>query len=49
VPLAFAKHVEDALPAARHVEIDCGHLPQIERPRETHSAITAFLSDLGQA
>jgi pimeloyl-ACP methyl ester carboxylesterase len=44
VPRAFIKHVEQALPAARHVEIDCGHLPQIERPRETHSAISEFLN-----
>jgi pimeloyl-ACP methyl ester carboxylesterase len=43
VPLAFIKHVERALPAAEHVEIDCGHLPQIERPRETHAAIARFL------
>ena len=33
------KHVERALPAARHVELDCGHVPQLERPRETHAAI----------
>ena len=33
VPIAFIKHVERALPAARHVELDCGHVPQIERPR----------------
>jgi pimeloyl-ACP methyl ester carboxylesterase len=43
VPLAFIKHVERALPAAAHVELDCGHLPQIERPRETHAAIARFL------
>ena len=40
---SFMKHVEHALPAARHVELDCGHLPQIERPRETHAAIEKFL------
>jgi hypothetical protein len=43
------KHVEEALPAAGHVEIDCGHLPQIERPRETHSAIAEFLGGLEPA
>lgn len=43
VPVSFAKHVERALPAARHVELDCGHLPQIERPRQTHAAIARFL------
>jgi pimeloyl-ACP methyl ester carboxylesterase len=43
VPIAFMKHVERALPSARHVELDCGHVPQVERPRETHAAIAAFL------
>jgi pimeloyl-ACP methyl ester carboxylesterase len=43
VPIAFMKHVERALPAARHVELDCGHVPQVERPRETHAAIREFL------
>jgi pimeloyl-ACP methyl ester carboxylesterase len=43
VPLAFIKHVEQALPAATHVELDCGHLPQIEQPRQAHAAISSFL------
>lgn len=43
VPIAFARHVERALPAARHVELDCGHVPQVERSRETHAAIRDFL------
>jgi pimeloyl-ACP methyl ester carboxylesterase len=43
VPIAFMKHVERALPSARHVELDCGHVPQLERPRETHAAIAEFL------
>jgi pimeloyl-ACP methyl ester carboxylesterase len=43
VSTAFMKHVERALPAARHVELDCGHIPQIERPRKTHDAIEKFL------
>jgi pimeloyl-ACP methyl ester carboxylesterase len=43
VPIAFAPHVRRALPAARHLELDCGHVPQLERPRETHAAIAAFL------
>ncbi len=43
VPIAFARHVAEALPGARHVELDCGHVPQVERPRETHAAIRAFL------
>jgi pimeloyl-ACP methyl ester carboxylesterase len=44
VPRAFMTHVERALPAARHVELDCGHLPQFERPREAHAAIAKFLA-----
>jgi pimeloyl-ACP methyl ester carboxylesterase len=44
VPIAFMKHVERTLPAARHVELDCGHVPQLERPRETHQAIRDFFS-----
>src|ERR671919_2736586 len=43
VPIAFMKHVEEALPAARHVELECGHVPQLERPRETHAAMLDFL------
>ena len=45
-PIGFIKHVEQALPAARHVELDCGHIPQIERPRETHAAIADFLAEV---
>jgi pimeloyl-ACP methyl ester carboxylesterase len=44
VPIQFARHVENALPDARHLEIDCGHVPQVERPVETHRAIKSFLS-----
>jgi pimeloyl-ACP methyl ester carboxylesterase len=43
VPIAFMKHVERVLPAARHLELDCGHVPQLERPRETHAAMRDFL------
>lgn len=44
VPIAFARHVTDALPNARHLELDCGHVPQVERPRQTHAAVAEFLS-----
>ena len=44
VPLAFARHVAEALPAARHVELGCGHVPQVELPGETHAAIADFLA-----
>jgi pimeloyl-ACP methyl ester carboxylesterase len=43
VPIGFARHVRQALPEARHVEIDCGHVPQLERPRAAHGAIARFL------
>ena len=46
VPIAFMKHVERALPRAKHVELNCGHVPQVERPRETHAAIRKFLAQL---
>ncbi len=45
VPIAFARHVADVLPQARHLELDCGHVPQVERPRQTHAAVAEFLSD----
>lgn len=45
VPLAFARHVTDALPTAHHVELDCGHVPQVELPLQTHAAVSAFLAD----
>jgi pimeloyl-ACP methyl ester carboxylesterase len=42
VPIGFRKHVERALPAARHLELDCGHVPQLEAPKQTHRAILEF-------
>ena len=44
VPIAFMKHVERTLPSARHLELDCGHVPQLEAPEETHGAILEFFS-----
>jgi pimeloyl-ACP methyl ester carboxylesterase len=44
VPLRFGRYVRDAVPAARHLELPCGHVPQLERPRETHDAILRFLA-----
>ena len=44
VPIGFARHVAEALPQARHLELDCGHVPQMERPRQTHAAVAAFLA-----
>jgi pimeloyl-ACP methyl ester carboxylesterase len=45
VPIGFAAHVKRALPTARHLELDCGHVPQLERPAETHAAIADFLME----
>lgn len=44
VPASFRWHVERALPEARHIELDCGHVPQLERPVETHQAIAELLA-----
>lgn len=44
VPIGFSRHVHDALPQARHLVLDCGHVPQIERPEETHRAMVSFLA-----
>ena len=45
VPIAFARHVAEALPEARHLELDCGHVPQVEQPQATHEAIGAFFAE----
>jgi pimeloyl-ACP methyl ester carboxylesterase len=45
VPIAFMKHVERTLPAARHLELDCGHVPQLEAPEQTHRAIREFFAE----
>jgi pimeloyl-ACP methyl ester carboxylesterase len=42
VPIGFAGHVRRTLPSAEHLELDCGHVPQVERPVETHAAVSAF-------
>ncbi|MFL5870823.1 MAG: alpha/beta fold hydrolase [Solirubrobacterales bacterium] len=47
VPIAFMRHVERALPAARHLELECGHVPQLEAPKQTHEAILEFFSQPG--
>jgi pimeloyl-ACP methyl ester carboxylesterase len=43
VPIGFQRHVREALPAARHVVLDCGHVPQLECPGKLHAAIEQFL------
>jgi len=44
VPVGFRKHVERALPTGRHLELDCGHVPQLEAPERTHAAIRGLLA-----
>jgi pimeloyl-ACP methyl ester carboxylesterase len=44
VPIGFRKHVERVLPGARHLELECGHVPQLEAPEETHRAIGEFFA-----
>jgi pimeloyl-ACP methyl ester carboxylesterase len=44
VPIGFAAHVRQALPHARHLELDCGHVPQLERPRQVHRAMADFFA-----
>ena len=43
VPIGFARHVEETLPSSQHLRLDCGHVPQLERPEVTHAAIESFL------
>jgi pimeloyl-ACP methyl ester carboxylesterase len=46
VPAAFARHVEQALPAATSVVLrDCGHVPQYELPEETHRLVREFVEE----
>ena len=45
VPIGFEPHVREALPASTHLELECGHVPQLEAPVETHRALLQFLAD----
>ncbi len=44
VPIGFARHVREALPRSQHLELNGGHVPQLENPRQTHQAILRFLA-----
>ncbi|MBK5111486.1 MAG: alpha/beta fold hydrolase [Thermoleophilia bacterium] len=44
VPMGFRKHVEKALPSAEHLVLECGHVPQLEEPEQTHEAIAEFFN-----
>jgi pimeloyl-ACP methyl ester carboxylesterase len=45
VPAAFERHVRDAVPQAEHVTLECGHIPQLERPEELHREIGRFVAE----
>ena len=48
VPWGFARHVEQAVPAARSVVLEsCGHVPHFEHPERTCGLVREFLSGLG--
>jgi pimeloyl-ACP methyl ester carboxylesterase len=39
------RHVAKWLPSAEQVTIpSCGHVPQVERPQETHELLTDFFA-----
>jgi pimeloyl-ACP methyl ester carboxylesterase len=44
VPIKFADHVRRVLPGADHLELDCGHVPQLEAPRQTHAALARLFA-----
>jgi pimeloyl-ACP methyl ester carboxylesterase len=44
VPIGFEPHVRAALPNSTHLELDCGHVPQLEAPVPTHRALLKFLA-----
>lgn len=44
VPIRFARHIREALPHAQHLELDGGHVPQLEHPKQTHEALLSFFA-----
>jgi pimeloyl-ACP methyl ester carboxylesterase len=44
VPISFVRYVREALPHAEHLELDCGHVPQLERPKQAHDALLSFFA-----
>ena len=44
VPIGFRRHVEDRLASASHLELDCGHVPQLEEPGRVHAEMRRFLA-----
>jgi pimeloyl-ACP methyl ester carboxylesterase len=45
VPIGFKRHVRECLPESVHVDLGCGHVPQVEQPAQTHRAVLNFLSE----
>lgn len=49
VPARFSRHVAAALPGATQVILpECGHVPQIELPEETHGLVREFIASGGK-
>jgi pimeloyl-ACP methyl ester carboxylesterase len=46
VPIGFMRHVERTLPRATHLELDCGHVPQLEEPVKVHREMARFLREV---
>ncbi|HEX4735529.1 MAG TPA: alpha/beta hydrolase [Thermoleophilaceae bacterium] len=44
VPTGFERHVRDAVPQAKHVTLNTGHVPQVERPADLHREIGRFFA-----
>jgi pimeloyl-ACP methyl ester carboxylesterase len=45
VPARFARHVEAVLPNAPQVVLpECGHVPQVELPEQTHELVREFIA-----
>lgn len=50
VPPAFSRHVRRWLPGAEQVTLDeCGHVPQVEQPDQTHQLLLRFFAQAAQA
>ena len=44
VPARFGRHVTESVPHAHSIVLDdCGHVPQFEHPKRTHSLVREFL------
>jgi pimeloyl-ACP methyl ester carboxylesterase len=50
VPVAFSRHVTEALPLARQVVFpECGHVPQVELADRTNALIRAHVAESSEA